>query len=105
MAHDHHVVVASGDAREETAAVGALEIGLARRQHIRCWVEQCGVVRPLLDEVIGHHDHRFAGKPHPAAFHRTRNRGEGLARAHDMIVEHSGIGHAAPDPLSWSGTS
>ena len=51
---------------------------------------------PLLDEMIGHHEHRFFRQTKAAHFHSGGGHGPGLARSHDVRQQRAAALHDPP---------
>ena len=96
MRHDDDVPVPSGNLGKQAPPPAALEVLLARRQHLGPRIEPIDIRRPGLHQMVGHHDHWLLGQAQALALHGPGDAGKGLARAHHMIQQQDLFDDAAP---------
>ena len=101
---DDGVVVAGRDAGHGALAVAAREMLLARDEELGLRIELQEFRAPLLDQMVGHHEHGLLGQPHAAHFHGGGRHGPGLSRADDMGEQRAAALQGAPDRVLLVGS-
>ena len=94
---DHRVIVAGGDARHRLLAVAGREMLLAGDEELGLRIELQELRAPLLDQVIGHDEHRLFREAETAHFHGGGGHRPGLARADDVRQQRAAALQDPPD--------
>ena len=76
---DDGIVIAGGDAGTELLAVLGFKVLFGGNQNIGGGVKLEPLCRPLLCDVVGHHNQGLGAQPQPLALHCRCNNFEGLA--------------------------
>ena len=94
---DDGVIIAGRDARHGPLAVAGGEMVLAGDEELGLRIKLQERRAPLLDQMIGHDEHRLFREAQAAHFHRGGRHRPGLARADDMRQQRAAALQDAPD--------
>jgi hypothetical protein len=97
MRDDHGVVAAAGNAGHGAPAVAAREMVPAGNEEFGLRIQLEKFRAPLLDQMVGHHEHGLFGKPQAAHLHGGGRHRPGLAPADHMAQKRAAALQHAPD--------